>query len=108
MRGSATTTDQDALTEMPIGKVDKYSEKATPVAITGLADGTGAIVYLASNFTVTTNATTTDGAATLARNVELTFVPSGKDWVVTAYRVHALRKLPTGTTTTVASTGGKP
>jgi hypothetical protein len=108
VRAAATTTDQNALTEAPIGKVAKYTQKATPVAITGLADGFGGLVYLAANFTVTTNATTTDGPATLARDVELTFAPQGKDWTVVAYRVHALRKLPTGTTTTVANAGAKP
>jgi hypothetical protein len=108
VRGNATTSDQDVLTELPVGKVGKYSEKTTPVAINGLADGSGAIVYLATNFAVTTNATTTDGKATLSRDVELTFSPQGKKWVVTAYRVKALRKLPTGTTTTVANAGGQP
>jgi hypothetical protein len=108
VRGSATTSDQDALTELPVGKIDKYTEKTTPVAINGLADGSGAIVYLSTNFAVTTSANTTDGKTTLNRDVELTFVPQGKNWVISAYRIAAVRKLPTGSTTTVANAGGKP
>jgi hypothetical protein len=35
-------------------------------------------------------------------------VPQGKNWVISAYRIAAVRKLPTGSTTTVANAGGKP
>ena len=106
VRLAATTTDADTLTDSGIGKTTSFDEKASPVTISALADQLGGIDYLATNFTVNINAKTSDGPATIARTVELTFAPSGKSWLVTAYRVHAVRKLPTGTTSTTANGGG--
>ena len=108
IRGAATGADNATLTDAPIGKVKKFNQTASPVAISALADGSGAFVYLASNFTVNVKATTADGPATLTKNVELTFAPAGSKWTVTAYRVTALRKLPASTASSTAaqSTGG--
>ena len=44
IRAAATTVDRGALTEIPVGKADKYSAKASPVAVSGLVDGSGALV----------------------------------------------------------------
>ncbi len=106
VRLGATTTDANTLTDAGIGKTTGFDEKTTPVTISALVDQLGGIDYLATNFTVNINATTADGPATIARTVELTFAPSGKNWLVTAYRVHAVRKLPSGTTSTTANAGG--
>ncbi len=106
VRQSATTTDAAALTDAGIGKTTSFDEKTTPVTISALADQLGGIDYLATNFNVNISAKTADGPATITRTVELTFAPSGRSWLVTAYRVHAIRKLPTGTTSTTANAGG--
>jgi hypothetical protein len=106
VRLAATTTDANTLTDSGIGKTTGFDEKTTPVTISALADQLGGIDYLATNFTVNISAKTSDGPATIARTVELTFAPSGKSWLVTAYRVHAVRKLPSGTTSTTANAGG--
>ncbi len=106
VRLGATTTDVNTLTDTGIGKTNGFDEKTTPVTISALADQLGGIDYLAANFTVNINAKTSDGPATIARTVELTFAPSGKNWLVTAYRVHAVRKLPSGTSSTTVAGGG--
>jgi hypothetical protein len=106
VRLGATTTDANTLTDAGIGKTKGFGEKTTPVTLSALADQLGGLLYLATNFNVNINATTTDGPATIARTVELTFAPSGSSWLVTGYRVHAVRKLPSGTTATTASGGG--
>jgi hypothetical protein len=106
VRLSAATTDAKTLTDTAVGQATSFTEKPTPVTLSALADTSGAFLYLATNFTVNVNATLPSGPATIARTVELTFAQSGKNWSVTAYRVRALRKLPTGTTTTAANAGG--
>jgi hypothetical protein len=104
IRSAATTADRGALTEVPVGKAKKYSAKASPVAVSGLVDGSGALVFLATNFRMEEKVTTASGPLRILRNVELTFVPNGKQWRVTAYRVVATRKTAVATTTTTART----
>lgn len=106
VRLGATTTDANTLTDAGVGQATSFTETPTPVAVSALADQSGALLYLATKFTVNVDATIASGPATIARTVELTFAPSGKNWTVTAYRVRTLRKLPTGTTTTNANAGG--
>jgi hypothetical protein len=108
VREAALAADRDALTEMPVGKVDTYTEKTGKVQLSGLADNAGNLLYIGSRFTATIKAETAAGPVTITRSTEFTFVPSGKNWLVTAYRVAAARKSPTGTTTTTASSGGTP
>ncbi len=109
VRSQATTVDRDVLTDEGIGKVTSYEQVSSPLTLTGLADGSGQFLYLAVNFFETVNGKTEAGPITSGRDVELTFAPSGKDWLVTAYRVKVQRKLPSGaTTTTVANAGAKP
>jgi hypothetical protein len=45
---------------------------------------------------------------TLTHHVELTFAKTGKDWLVTAYRVQSVRKTTKATTTTTAKAGSTP
>lgn len=103
LRNAATVTDAAALTESNVGKVETYKATSTPVAVSGLADATGALMYLSTNFDVNVKATTDAGPLTIARTVELTWAPSGKNWSVTAYRTAATHKLPKSTTTTTAA-----
>jgi hypothetical protein len=107
VRPVATTTDAPALTETGIGKLDSYTQTSTPVAVSGLADNTGALLYLATNFSVQVKAKIATGPLKLTRTVELTLVPdAAKHWSVSAYRVVAVRATPTATTTTTAKSGG--
>ena len=107
LRADATGADASTLTDSGIGKVDHYKETATPVAITGLADDTGKLLYLATSFHLDVEAGTKAGDVSSVRDVELTFAPQGSDWAVTAYRVKAKRVLPGSTTTTTADAGAK-
>jgi hypothetical protein len=74
----------------------------------GFADGSGALDYLATDFTLNENVNATGGHFKVTRAVELTFAPSGNKWLVTAYRVRAKRTSVVGTTTTTATSGTKP
>jgi hypothetical protein len=105
IRTAATTVDRAALTELSVGKAEKYSAKASPVAVSGLVDASGALLYLATNFTMQERVTTASGPLEVTRIVELTFAPNGKHWQVTAYRVVATRKTGLATTTTTARSG---
>ena len=107
LRAEATGADASTLTDTGIGKVDHYKETATPVAISGLADGSGKLLYLAASFRLDVEASTKAGDASSVRDVELTFAPQGNDWAVTGYRVKAKRALPGSTTTTTADAGAK-
>jgi hypothetical protein len=102
---SATGSDRPALTDLAVGKTSKYKETATPVKISGLADGGGSVLYLATNFSLNVKATTDGGPLTIARDVEFTFAPIGNNWRVIGYRVKAARKLAAKTTTTTAVAG---
>jgi hypothetical protein len=106
VRDAAVGADKNALTEIPVGKVDSYTETTGKVQLSGLGDNTGNLLYIGSRFTATVKAKTAAGPVTITRSTELTFAPSGKTWLVIAYRVAAARKSPTGTTTTTASSGG--
>jgi hypothetical protein len=108
IRTAATDTDAPAMTETNVGKVDDYKATSTPVAVSGLADGLGGILYLSTNFDVNVKATTAAGPLTIKRSVELTWAPNGKQWTVTAYRTAATHKLPKRTTTTTATSGSTP
>ena len=106
VRNEATTTDEGALTNAGVGPASKYKQTAGKVAISGLTDGSGALMFAATNFTVKTVASVDGGQATLTHNVELTFNPLG---LITAYRVSTVRKLPAApTTSTVAKSGSTP
>jgi hypothetical protein len=105
VKAAATGHDRAALTNAGIGKIDGLGTKAGPVYLSALEGTQGDLMYVATNFDVTETGKTDAGKVALTQHVELTFVPVGHDWLVTAYRVKAVRKLPTGTTTTTANTG---
>ena len=103
----ATTTDSPALTDAQVGKLEGYHETTTPVMLSALADQTGALLYLATNFTLQVKSTSKTEPLTISRTVELTLTPNAqRKWVVGAYRVLVARQRPTGTTTATAQSGG--
>jgi hypothetical protein len=106
LRAAATGSDEQAMTDVSLGQASKYTETASKVNISGLADDRGTLLYLATNFTMRVDATTANGPVQIARNVELTYAPSGKNWLVTAYRVTTVRKTPKAKTTTTVAAGG--
>lgn len=108
VRPAATGTDEAALTDLDVGKVASYSAKATPVELSALEGGFGELVYIATNFDLTVKAAATTGPLTLTHHIELTFAPTGKDWLITAYRVQSVRKSAISTTTTTAKGGTTP
>ncbi len=65
-------------------------------------------MYLATDFDIDLKATGDTGPLQIHRHIELTFAPTGKTWLVTAYRVTAIRKSTARTTTTTATGGTKP
>jgi hypothetical protein len=108
LRAVATTTDRATLTDAVVGRATRYSASAPPVAVSGLVDGSGALLYLATDFTLAEHATTPAGTFGVQRRVELTFAPRGNDWKVVAYRVSVIRTSRAGTTTTTVVSGSKP
>jgi hypothetical protein len=108
VQSKATGADEAALTDLGVGKVTKLTTKASTVALSALAGTLNDIMYVATNFNLTLNATTAAGATAITHHVELTFAPSGKTWLVTGYRVLTTRKTATHTTTTTATGGTTP
>ena len=105
VKASAVGHDAATLTNSRVGKVDDLKTKATPVYLSALDGTLGDLMYVATNFDVTETGKTDAGKVAITHHVELTFAPVGHDWLITAYRVQAVRKLPTGTTTTTAKSG---
>jgi hypothetical protein len=108
VKAAATGRDQASLTDLAVGKVDGLKTTATPVLLSALDGTLGEQMYVATNFDVTANGKTDAGKVAITHHVELTFAPAGKTWLITAYRVQTVRKLPTGTTTTTATAGANP
>jgi hypothetical protein len=105
VKASATGHDEAALTNSRVGKIEDLKTTATPVYLSALDGTLGDLMYVATNFDVTETGRTDAGDVSFTHHVELTFAPVGHDWLITAYRVQAVRKLPTGTTTTTAKSG---
>jgi hypothetical protein len=108
VRPGATGADVAALTDLNVGKVTIVSTKATPVHLSTLEGTLGETMYLATDFDIDVKAKNDAGPLTIHRHIELTFAKSGKPWLVTGYRVQAVRKTPKATTTTTATGGAKP
>jgi hypothetical protein len=108
VKEAARGNDSATLTNARIGKIDNLKTKASPVYLSALEGTLGDLMYVATNFDVTETGKTDAGKVSLVQHVELTFAPVGHHWLVTAYRVKAVRKLPTGRTTTTAKTGTTP
>jgi len=113
VRSIAAGSDAGALTDVGVAKVGGYTESATPVTFTGLVDGSGTLLYVATNFNVKVKATTASGPMTIVHNIEFTFAPGpDKSWLISAYRVHTTRTAPrvsqAGTASTTNSTVSQP
>jgi hypothetical protein len=108
VKAAATGADEDALTDRNVGKVASFSAKATPVGLSALEGGFGELMYVATNFDLTVKAAATTGPLTLTHHIELTFAQTGKDWLITAYRVQSVRKSASSATTTTATGGTTP
>jgi hypothetical protein len=104
----ASGPDKPALTDLEVGKVATFTAKATPVNLSALVGTLGEMQYIATNFDLTVKASATSGPMTITHHIEFTFAPSGKTWLVTAYRVQSVRKTTTATTTTTATGGSTP
>lgn len=108
VKSAATGSDADALTDLAVGKVKNLKTTATPVHMSTLEGKLGEVMYLGTDFDLDMRATGDAGPLRIHRHIELTFAPSGKKWLVTAYRVQAVRKSTAGTTTTTATGGTTP
>lgn len=106
LRAAATGSDAQAMTDVSLGQVSKYTETASKVKISGLADDRGILRYLATNFSMRVDATSAQGLVRITRSVELTYAPSGRTWLVTAYRITTVRSTPKAKTTTSVAAGG--
>jgi hypothetical protein len=104
----ATGPDLPALTDLDIGKVTTFKATATPVNLSALVGTLGEMMYIATDFDLTVKASASAGPLTITHHVELTFAQTGKDWLVTAYRVQSVRKTTKATTTTTAKAGSTP
>jgi hypothetical protein len=102
---AAAAHDQATLTNGGMGKIKDLRTTATPVVMSALDGTLGDLMYVATNFDVTERGKTDGGNVTITHHVELTFALVGHEWLVTAYRVQAVRRLPARTTTTTAKAG---
>jgi hypothetical protein len=105
IKTNATGPDQQSLTDIDVVKATSLTTKATPVALSALTGTLGELMYVATNFDLTLKVTAGGGPMTITHHVELTFAETGKAWLITAYRVQTVRKLPKATTTTTATAG---
>lgn len=101
IRPAARGPDQGALTDVGVGKTKTLRERATPVKLSVLFDQSGHLLYAATRFKVTIDATklgakSGSGGITISRHVELTFGHFGKLWLVLAYRVQVARTTISG------------
>jgi hypothetical protein len=108
LRPVATTTDRATLTDEKIGKASRYTATAQPVAVSGLVDASGALLYLATDFNLSEHVTTPAGTYGVLRAVELTFAPRRGSWDVVAYRVTTTRSSRAATTTTTVASESAP
>ena len=94
VRPAATGADRPSLTDLGIGTTSSLNESSTPVALSGLADGSGALLFVATRFNLKITATRAGHALTITRSTELTFERIGSHWLITAYRVKVTRSGP--------------
>ena len=108
VKSAAIGADKAVLTDLDVGKVTRLSTKATPVELSALAGTLGELLYIATDFNLTVTGMAPTGPLTINRRIELTFARPAKTWLVTAYRVQAVRHLSSGTTATTTTGGTKP
>jgi hypothetical protein len=81
-----------------------FKPSALPVNLTALSDGAGNFVLVTASFVYSATVEAKQGEIVILRNTELTLVPDGGAWKITAYDVHLTRELPeTEPTTTTAA-----
>lgn len=101
----AIGADRNALTDLSVGKATNLTTKATPVLLSALAGSLGELTYVATNFELRVKGTISKQKLGITRYIEFTFAKTGKNWLVTAYRVRVIRATASGTTTTTATAG---
>lgn len=106
LRPAATGADKRVLTDLAVGPTTAFVEKPSRVALTGLADQSGALLYLATKFSVQVQASTPGGPMTINRSVELTYERVRRTWLVTAYRVKVTRRRPAPARATTSDANG--
>ncbi len=94
IRPAATGADRATLTDTAVGRTTTLAEASSPLALSALADPSGALVYVSANFEVTVRATKTNGTIDIDRHIELTMQRIGANWFVVAYRVTVKRTAP--------------
>ena len=94
LRAAVTGPDEHILTELPVGRTAVSSEVASPVAISALADQSGALLFLSTSFDMHVDATGPRGVIAVSRRIELTYEAVHRLWSVVAYRVTVTRHRP--------------
>ena len=88
VRPAATGRDEKAMTDVSLGQASKYTRERVEGATSPGSPTTRARCSISRRPSpCVVNATTAKGPMRIARDVELTYAPSGKNWLVTAYRV---------------------
>ena len=106
VRPSATGSDRGTVTEVRTGKLKSpIKATATKVDLDAMGDQTGKLVLVAASFRVEVDAKGSAGPVKITRGAELTFAPEGNRWLVTAYHVVVIRKVPASTTSASARAG---
>jgi hypothetical protein len=106
-------TDRAVLLDEGLPKsVSNIKVKATPVALTGLADGGGNVVVVTANVDTKTTTKTKKGKLTISRSGELVFEPENGAWKITGYSLNVDRVgkgiEPTATTAPTAPAAPTP
>jgi hypothetical protein len=101
----AIGADRNALTDLNVGTATRLSTNATPVLLSALAGSLGELTYVATDFDLRVKGFIGTQRLGITRHIEFTFAQTGKNWLVTAYRVQVIRQTAAGTTTTTATAG---
>jgi hypothetical protein len=98
--------DRAALTDEGVGKVTgDVTAPATNVAMHALVGVDGVIQYIATDFTLHVKSKLGKRSLGINRTTELTFEKTPKGaWVVTAYRIKAVRRVGSGAATATTTT----
>jgi hypothetical protein len=104
VQGAAVGVDRKALTDDSVGKVNgPISAPSTPVILSALVLNDGSVPYIATDFDLNLSSKLQSQPLSIKRHVELTFQKSGAKWLVTAYRVTAVRNVAGQSSTTTTT-----
>ncbi len=103
---AATHGDRAALTDEGVGKVSgDVTAPPTKVVMHALVGPDGTVQYIATDFTLKVKSKLGKRSLGITRDTELTFEKTPKGaWVVTAYRIKAVRKVGSGAATATSTT----